>query len=132
MIHHDQHDAPTILIIENDPSNRFLAERILSLYGYRYLSAANGKEALDLLDSTEVDCIITDLSMPVLDGLSVTSALRQRPEYAAIPIVALTAHAFGPQRQEALRVGCTDVIVKPYHPKQLVETIARYLNSSHP
>lgn len=130
MIQHTLQDAPTILIIENDASNRFLAERILSAYGYRYLSATNGKEALDILATEDIDLILTDLSMPVIDGFRMTRLVRQHPEFAKLPIVALTAHAFSEERREALRVGCTDVLVKPYHPKELLAIIARHLAGS--
>lgn len=129
MISSVRHDAPTILIIENDTANRFLAEKILALSGYRYLSAAHGKAALELLDQHHVDLILTDLSMPVLDGFAMARLIRARPEHAVTPIVALTAHTRSTERQQALGVGCTDVLTKPYRPKELVAMISRYLTA---
>ncbi len=123
---------PTILVIENDAGNRILAERILSMSGYRYLSAQNGRDALELLEHHPVDLILTDLSMPVLDGFSMAQQIRAMPRFAHIPIVALTAHAYEPERQKALRMGCTDVLVKPYRPKDLLAIIERHLaGASH-
>ena len=127
MIQRHVQEAPIILLIENDAGNRFLAERILALSGYRCISASNGREALQMLEFHAFDLILTDLSMPVLDGFRVAKLIRERPEFAHIPIVALTAHAFDAERQKALRMGCTDLLVKPYRPKELLAMIARYL-----
>ncbi len=127
MLQRQTYHLPTILIIENDPSNRFLAERILSISGYQYLSAASGEEALHILDQETVDLILTDLSMPVLDGFGLARLIRARPALAHIPIVAITAHAFAAERQQALRAGCTDLLVKPYRPKELLALVERHL-----
>ena len=67
---------PTILIIENEVSNRILIERVLSTRGYRCISASNGQEALNILDREYVNLILTDLSMPVLDGYRTTQLIR--------------------------------------------------------
>src|SRR2546421_12847297 len=83
----------TILIVENEVSNRILIERVLSTRGYRCLSASNGREALNILDRESVDLILTDLSMPVLDGYRTTQLIRERPHMANVPIVAVTAFA---------------------------------------
>jgi CheY-like chemotaxis protein len=120
-------NAPLILLIENDVGNRLLAERILSLSGYHYVSTTNGQDALQLLEKQAIDLILTDLSMPEVDGFRVAQWIRARPQFAHIPIVALTAHAFEAERQRALRVGCTDLLVKPYHPKELIAMVERHL-----
>src|SRR5436190_24120561 len=85
---------PTILIVENEISNRILIEKVLSTRGYRCLSASNGREALDLLDREVVDLILTDLSMPVLDGYRTIQLIRARPRISQVPIIAVTAYAF--------------------------------------
>src|SRR5438445_10709624 len=82
---------PIILIIENEVSNLILIERVLSTRGYRCISASNGLEALNILDHEQVDLILTDLSMPVLDGYRTTQLIRARPALAHVPIVAVTA-----------------------------------------
>src|SRR5256885_15752566 len=89
---------PKILIIENEVSNRILIERVLATRGYRCISASNGQEALDMLDHERVDLILTDLSMPVLDGYRTTQLIRARPGMEHVPIVAgvyLTFYAGG-------------------------------------
>ena len=82
---------PTILIIENEVSNRILIERVLSTRGYRCISASNGLEALNMLDREYVDLILTDLSMPVLDGYRTTQLISERLALANVPIVAVPA-----------------------------------------
>lgn len=122
--------SPTILIIENEVSNRLLVERVLSTRGYRCLSAANGREALEVLDRESVDLILTDLSMPVMDGYRTTQHIRARPELAHVPIVAVTAYALSDENQAALRAGCTEYLTKPFKPRQLLDVVERLLPRS--
>src|SRR5205807_9116888 len=89
----------TILIVENEISNRILIEKVLSTRGYRCLSASNGREALDLLDREVVDLILTDLSMPVLDGYRTIQLIRARPGISKVPIIAVTAYALNDENE---------------------------------
>lgn len=120
----------TILVIENEVSNRLLIERVLSTRGYRCLSAANGREALAILDVEPVDLILTDLSMPVLDGYQTTQLIRARPALANVPIVAVTAYALSDENEAALRIGCNEYLTKPFKPRQLLEVVDRLLPRS--
>ncbi len=120
-----------ILVVENEDSNRLLAEQILRYAGYRSISARNGREALNILDREQIDLILTDLSMPVMDGYRATELIRQRPGYARLPIIAVTAHAMSDDRELALRSGCVDYLVKPYRPRDLVRMVERWLRSTH-
>ncbi|HLI05255.1 MAG TPA: response regulator [Ktedonobacteraceae bacterium] len=117
----------TILIVENEASNRTLVERVLSTRGYRCLSAENGREALSIIDREPVDLILTDLSMPVLDGYQTAQLIRQRPGMAEVPIVAVTAYALGDVNERAMRVGCTEYLTKPFKPRQLLAVVERLL-----
>lgn len=119
--------APTILIIENETSNRILIERVLSTRGYRCLSASNGLEALHLLDRERVNLILTDLSMPVMDGYRMTQLIRERPGLERVPIVAVTAYAQSDENEAALRIGCNEYLTKPFKPRQLLEVVERLL-----
>jgi CheY-like chemotaxis protein len=123
-------DASTILIIENEVSNRILIERVLSTRGYRCITASNGREALSILDHEHVDLILTDLSMPVLDGYRTTQLIRERPGMANIPVIAVTAFALGSEGEAAKQSGCTDYLTKPFKPKQLLEIVERFLPGS--
>ncbi len=119
--------TPAILIVENEASNRILIERVLSTRGYRCISASNGQEALDLLDREHVDLILTDLSMPVLDGYRTTQLIRSRPHLVNVPIVAVTAFALSDEGEAAKRIGCTEYLTKPFKPRQLLELVERLL-----
>ncbi len=118
---------PTILIIENEVSNRLLIERVLSTRGYRCISASNGLEALNILDQENVDLILTDLSMPVLDGYRTTQMIRERPAMAHVPIVAVTAYALNDENEAAMQIGCNEYLTKPFKPRQLLEVVDRLL-----
>ncbi len=119
--------SPTILIVENEVSNRILIERVLSTRGYRCLLASNGQEALNMLDREHVDLILTDLSMPVLDGFRATQLIRARPGMANIPIVAVTAYALNDESEAAMQNGCNEYLTKPFKPRQLLEVVDRLL-----
>ena len=120
---------PAILIIENEVSNRILVERVLSTRGYRCISASHGREALQILEHEQVDLILTDLSMPVLDGYRTTQLIRARPGMEKVPIIAVTAFALGDEGEAARRSGCTEYLTKPFKPKQLLEVVERLLVS---
>ncbi|HTK10891.1 MAG TPA: response regulator [Ktedonobacteraceae bacterium] len=124
-----QHIHPaTILVVENEVSNRLLIERVLSTRGYRCLSATNGREALEVLDREPVDLILTDLSMPVLDGYRATQLIRARPGLEQVPIVAVTAFALSDEGEAARQIGCTEYLTKPFKPRQLLEVVDRLLH----
>src|SRR5216684_2120969 len=118
---------PIILIVENEISNRILIEKVLSTRGYRCLSASNGREALDLLDREVVDLILTDLSMPVLDGYRTIQLIRARPGISQVPIVAVTAYALNDENEAAMQIGCNEYLTKPFKPRQLLEVVDRLL-----
>lgn len=119
---------PAILIVENEVSNRILIERVLSTRGYRCISASNGQEALDILDHERVDLILTDLSMPVLDGYRTAQLIRARPALAHVPIVAVTAYALNDENEAAIQMGCNEYLTKPFKPRQLLEVVDRLLS----
>ncbi len=119
---------PIILVIENDTNNRILLEKVLGLGGYRFVSAANGEEALTLLrQGQQVDLVLTDLSMPVLDGFKATQIIRATSGYEDLPIVAVTALAMSGDREYALSLGCNEYVTKPYRHSDLLAVVERLL-----
>jgi CheY-like chemotaxis protein len=124
---HQAHDA-IILVAENEENNRKLIEHILQTNGYHFLSATNGLEVLEILDRQPVDVVLLDLSMPLLDGYQTTAQIRQRPDGAHLPIVAVTAYAMSDDRARALESGCTDYLAKPFRPNELIEVVQRMLH----
>lgn len=122
----------TILIVENEINNRRLIEQILGFAGYHYLSAANGLEALKVVDRSRVDLVLLDLSMPVLDGYRTSELMRERRDTSALPIIAVTAHAMSEDREHALRSGCNDCLIKPFRPAELLGIVERWLTRKRP
>lgn len=118
----------TILVIENDANNRILIEHLLCIGGYNVVSAMNGQEALELLDrGIQVDMVLTDLSMPVLDGYQAAQLIRERAGYADLPIVAVTGYAMSEEKASAIAAGCNDYLTKPFRQSELLEVVARLL-----
>lgn len=113
----------TILVAENEATNRHLMEQILRIAGYDTLTATNGREALDVLETRHADLILVDISMPVLDGFHTLVLLREQPGYATVPVVAVTAHATLEDRQRALRSGFTEYLTKPFRPRDLLRLV---------
>jgi CheY-like chemotaxis protein len=117
----------TILVAENEATNRHLMEQILRFAGYTTLSATNGREALETLQIRHADLMLVDISMPVLDGYAMLALLREQPTHVAMPVVAVTAHATLEDRQRALNAGFTEYLTKPFRPRDLLRMVERLL-----
>lgn len=117
----------TILVAENEATNRHLMEQILRIAGYDTLTATNGREALEMLETGHADLVLVDISMPVLDGYQTLALLREQSAHATLPVVAVTAHATPEDRQRALRSGFTEYLTKPFRPRDLLRLVERLL-----
>lgn len=89
------------------------------------MHALNGQEAVDMVQTQQVDLILMDMKMPVMDGLEATKEIRKFD--SQIPIVAITAHAFESDRRAASEAGCNDYLVKPINITQLMQMLKKYL-----
>ena len=94
-------------------NNIYVVSRRLQRKGYEVLIARDGAEGLAQAKSRAPALILVDLGLPVIDGWEVTRQLRVAPETAAVPIIALSAHAMPEDRERALAAGCNDFIAKP-------------------
>jgi two-component system, cell cycle response regulator DivK len=119
---------PRILIVEDNELNRDMLSRRLERRGYDTLTAADGQEGLCMARRAIPDLILMDMSLPVMDGWEATRLLKSAPETAAIPIVALTAHAMCGDRERALETGCDEYDTKPVEFQRLVSKIEALLN----
>jgi len=117
--------TPTILAVDDESIFRFLLETHLREAGFHPLTAANGVEALAIMDRQPVDLIISDLVMPELDGLGLLEQVQKR--HPGIPIIVITAHGSVETAVEAMRRGGYDYLEKPYNPDDLRLTINRAL-----
>ena len=109
----------TALVIDDSPTMRERVAITLRSAGYELLTGANGQEALDLLTGQSVDLIITDLCMPIMDGLSFIKAVRARAEYRDVPILMLTSESQSDVIAQGKAAGATGWLVKPVHAELL-------------
>ncbi|HEY8878825.1 MAG TPA: response regulator [Roseateles sp.] len=118
-----------VLLVEDHPVNQEIALRLLHSRGAQVDVAGNGQEGLDRLLSrgpTAYDLVLMDLQMPVLDGLSATRKLRELPEFDALPVLAMTAHALSEERAQCAAAGMQGHIAKPLDVNHLVRELQRY------
>lgn len=102
-----------ILVAEDNLENQEIVRRRLERAGHAVSIAANGLEAVERAKIELPDLILMDISMPIMSGIEATQAIRRRPETAAIPIIALTAHAMEGDAEKCLSVGCNAFATKP-------------------
>lgn len=122
------HSKYRILVAEDNENNLSMLTDMLSLRGYDLLIAHNGKECVDLAIVHRPDLIITDMRMPVMDGLEAVRILRGDPDLHSIPIIALTANASEISREECLAVGCNEHLTKPVKSRVLIPAIESFLS----
>lgn len=102
-----------IVVIDDEEDSLEVAEIILLEYGADVYTAANGNEALDLIRRVQPRFVISDLSMPVLDGWGLIDGMKKDPQLATIPVIALTAHAMLGDRERAIVAGFHNYLTKP-------------------
>ena len=114
-----------VLLAEDNLVNQHLALRLLKGWGLEVELAANGAEALNLLERHRFDLVLMDVQMPGMDGLSATRAIREmeRRSGGHLPIIALTAHAMASDRQRCLQAGMDAYVAKPIDPQALLGAI---------
>ncbi|HSC83277.1 MAG TPA: response regulator, partial [Pseudomonas sp.] len=121
-----------ILLVEDNELNQQVAAELLRAMGCQVDIAANGREALELLELRRYDLVLMDMQMPVLDGLAATRQLRQRPELAKLPVIAMTANAMRADREACQEAGMNDFISKPFEPQTLQTMLQRWLGEHLP
>jgi len=119
-----------VLLTEDNETNQQIAAELLEAAGIEVEVAANGREAIDRLEASPPgrhDLVFMDLQMPVMDGYEATRLLRADPRFAALPIVAMTAHAMREERDRCLAIGMNDHVAKPIEPPLLYALLRRWL-----
>lgn len=113
-----------ILLVEDNPENRDMLSRRLKRRGHEVGFAENGVEAIERAQTARPDLILMDLSLPVMDGWEAIRRLKADAATAAIPIIALTAHAMAGDRASALQAGADDYDTKPVDLERLLSKMA--------
>jgi len=119
--------AKTILIVDDSSSIRQVLGFTLRQAGFAVIEGSNGQEGLAKLAGQRVDLIVTDLNMPVMDGITFIKNVRGQTTSKGVPILMLTTESMESKKQEGKFAGATGWIVKPFHPEKLLSTIARVL-----
>jgi CheY-like chemotaxis protein len=120
-----------ILLVEDNPINQKLAQRLLEKAGHTVVVAGNGREALDRVSCLLFDLVLMDVQMPEMDGLEATLAIRQneRETGGHLPIVAVTAHAMKGDRERCIEAGMDGYVSKPVVPNVLFKAMADVLGA---
>ncbi len=120
-------DKVTILYVEDNSDNRKLVRRVLEAEGYAVAEAKDGQQAMECLLSEQIDLALMDINMPEVDGYTLTSRIKAMPQFAHLPIVAVTANVMRGDRERSLQAGCDGYIQKPIDIDTLSEQIERFL-----
>lgn len=119
-----------ILIVDDRWENRSVICSLLEPLDFKLIAASHGQEGIEKAIMYEPDCIITDLSMPVMDGLEMVSKLRSLPQFQDTIIIASSASVFNLNRQQSHAVGCNSFLAKPIQSDELLELLRFYLGLS--
>lgn len=120
----------TILVAEDNPTNRELLRELLESHGYSVTEACDGQEALAMVEQAPPALLLLDIGMPRLDGFAVVRKLRENPRFASLPIVGVTAYAMQGDRERILNSGFDGYLSKPLNSGSLVQELDRLL--AHP
>lgn len=116
-----------ILAVDDSASMRQMVAFTLKAAGHEVVEAADGQKALQAARTQNFNVVISDVNMPVMDGITLIRELRALPSYKFIPILMLTTEAGAEKKQEGKSAGATGWIVKPFNPDQLLATVKRVL-----
>ncbi len=116
-----------ILAVDDSASMRQMVVFTLKSAGHEVVEAINGQSALEAAKKHAFNLVVTDVNMPVMDGIALTKQLRALPNYKFVPILILTTESGTDRKQEGKSAGATGWLVKPFNPEQLLATIKRVL-----
>jgi HAMP domain-containing protein/CheY-like chemotaxis protein/signal transduction histidine kinase len=119
----------TVLLVDDDARNIFALSSVLERRGMQVLTATTGHEAVELVElRPEVAIVLMDIMMPQMDGYQTMAAIRERPAYRRLPIIALTAKAMKGDREKCLEAGASDYLAKPVNTEQLLSVLRMWLH----
>ncbi|MFD0278804.1 HAMP domain-containing protein [Kitasatospora sp. NPDC127111] len=123
-------DGQQVLIVDDDVRNVFALTSVLEQHGLTVLYAENGREGIEMLEQHEnVALVLMDIMMPEMDGYATTEAIRRMPQFAGLPIIALTAKAMKGDKEKSLEAGATDHITKPVETDHLLTVMHEWLTA---
>jgi signal transduction histidine kinase/HAMP domain-containing protein/ActR/RegA family two-component response regulator len=128
----DPLDGAKILIVDDDVRNVFALTSVFERYGAQIRYAENGRQGMEILDrEADIALVLMDVMMPELDGYATTAAIRQRPEFADLPIITVTAKAMKGDRAKSIAAGATEYVTKPVDITHLISLMREWLDRRH-
>ncbi|MDX3784211.1 HAMP domain-containing protein [Streptomyces europaeiscabiei] len=119
----------TVLVVDDDARNLFALSGMLELHGFHVLHAENGRKGIEmLLAHPDISLVLMDVMMPEMDGYSATTEIRSMPQYADLPIIAVTAKAMPGDQEKSLASGANDYVTKPVDTNDLIGRVRRWLS----
>ncbi|MER7840371.1 HAMP domain-containing protein [Streptomyces sp. NPDC096040] len=119
-----------VLIVDDDIRNVFALTSVLEQHGLSVLYAENGREGIEVLEQhDDVAVVLMDIMMPEMDGYATTTAIRRMPQFAGLPIIALTAKAMKGDREKAIESGASDYVTKPVDPDHLLAVMEKWMRA---
>lgn len=118
----------TVLIIEDNEQNAYLARFILESHGFRVLVAGDGVTGIRLATEVQPALVLLDIQLPGMDGYEVARRLRAEPGLQHIPIVAVTSYAMVGDRERVLAAGCSGYIEKPINPDSFLNEVLAFMH----
>jgi signal transduction histidine kinase/HAMP domain-containing protein/FixJ family two-component response regulator len=125
---HDSLRGRKILLVDDDPRNAFALTNVLELYGLTVVHASDGRKAIGQLAAGDIDLVLMDVMMPQLDGHQTTREIRQMPQFAHLPVIAVTARAMQSDREKSLAAGASDYVTKPVDIEELLNRMEQWLS----
>lgn len=116
-----------VLIIEDNEQNMYMLTFLLKSANYEVLQAYNGFDGINMALKDRPDIILLDIQLPEMDGYKVASAIRENPELAEVPMIAVTSYAMPGDREKALESGATGYIEKPINPDTFISQMKSFL-----
>jgi two-component system chemotaxis response regulator CheY len=119
--------AKRILIVDDSVSVRTVARIALSDAGYEIAEASNGQEGLQRLSGERVHLIVSDVNMPVMDGITFLKQVKAHPNYKFTPVIMLTTEAGADKKEQGRAAGAKAWITKPFQPRSLVDAVSKLI-----
>ncbi|HKJ05073.1 MAG TPA: response regulator [Geopsychrobacteraceae bacterium] len=117
-----------VLVVEDSPTMRQLIVFALKrIRGLQIVEANDGVGGLKKLSAEKFDLILTDINMPIMDGLKLVSLIRNDPQYKVVPVVVITTEGAQEDRDRALALGANEYITKPIQTAKIIEVVRRLL-----
>lgn len=117
--------SKTILIVDDSPSVRQVVEFTLTDAGYTVITADDGATAMELLNGQKIHLIVSDVNMPIMDGLTFAENVKKQEAYAYTPILMLTTESGGDLKERGKAIGVKAWLVKPFKPNILLSAVSK-------